>query len=157
MDAPAAAALPRLGERFPTIVLRGPGNHEVRVPEDFAGKVVVLSWYPFAFSPVCTEELSGFAKVHQEFERRGAVVVAVSCDHWYTTEAYRRSLGAPWPFLSDWDRTEAHRLGIFHEGKRRPDRHIYLLDRQGVLRWHRHYPQGCPTLADFQAPLDDLA
>lgn len=148
---------PQVGERFPTLTFLTVRNQPVRVPDDFPGQTVVLSWYPFAFSPVCTEEFTGFTKLQQEFAHLNATVVAVSCDHWYTTEAYKRSLGAPWPFVSDWDRTEARRLGIFHEEKRRPDRHVYVIDKDGVLRWHRFYERGCPALEDFAPVLKELA
>ena len=149
---------PKVGERFPTLTLLDVGHKTVRVPDDFAGQTVVLSWYPFAFSPICTEEFTGFTQVDAQFRHLNATVVAVSCDHWYTTEAYRRSLGATYPFLSDWDRTEAQKLGIFHDKKRRPDRHIYILDKSGVLRWHRDYSAGgCPTLDDFRDVLQQLA
>lgn len=148
---------PEIGKPFPSLTLLTAGNKEVRVPEDFRGTTVVLSWYPFAFSPICTDEFTGFTKVQQEFGHLGAAVVAVSCDHWYTTEAYKRSLGAPWPFLSDWERTESRKLGVFNEERRRPDRHIHIIDKQGVLRWHRLYPRDCPKLDDFLGELKKLA
>lgn len=149
---------PQVGQRFPSLSFLTVKNAAVRVPEDFRGRTVVLSWYPFAFSPVCTEELTGFAKAQQDFAHLNATVVAVSCDHWYTAEAYKRSLNASWPFVSDWERTEAKKLGIFNETKRRPDRHIYILDKKGVLRWHRDYSAGgCPVLDDFLPTLKELA
>lgn len=149
---------PQVGQPFPSITLEGPAYSKHRVPEDFRGKTVVLSWFPFAFSPTCTEELTGFAQVQRDFAALNATVVAASCDHWYSNEAYRVAVGAAYPILSDWERTEARRLGVFNEQKRRPDRHIHVIDRQGVLRWHRAYASGeCPKLADFLPVLQQLA
>lgn len=153
----ATPPAPQVGQPFPSLTFLTVKNQPVRVPEDFRGQTVVLSWYPFAFSPVCTEEFTGFTKVHQDFGYLNATVVAVSCDHWYTTEAYKRSLGAPWPFVSDWERTEARKLGVFNEERHRPDRHIFILDKAGVLRWHRFYPRECPSLDDFLPVLKELA
>jgi alkyl hydroperoxide reductase subunit AhpC len=149
---------PQVGERFPSLVLEGPKGAKVRVPEDYAGRNVVLSWFPYAFSPVCTEELTSFARIDQEFQHLNATVVAASCDHWYSNVAYQASLGARYPFLSDWYRTEARKLGIFDEPKQRSGRAIYVLDKHGVLRWAKTYPTSvCPHADEFLPTLKGLA
>lgn len=149
---------PQVGQRFPSLVLEGPKYQKVRVPEDFAGRTVVLSWFPYAFSPTCDEELAGFARVQREFTRLNATVVGASCDHWYSNEAYRARLGAEYPILSDWYRTEARKLGIFDEAKQRSGRAIYLIDRGGVLRWKKTYDLGvCPKAEEFLDELKRLA
>jgi alkyl hydroperoxide reductase subunit AhpC len=147
-----------VGQRFPSLTLQTAGYKDLRVPEDFASQAVVLSWFPYAFSPTCTEELTGFARVHGELERRGATVLAASCDHWYSNEAYRRALGATYPFASDWFRTEARKLGIFDERKQRSGRAIYVIDRAGGLRWAKVYgTDACPKVEEFLPALDELS
>jgi alkyl hydroperoxide reductase subunit AhpC len=149
---------PQLGQRFPALTLETTGSRRVTIPHDFAGTNVVLSWFPYAFSPVCDEELSTFARVHRDFERLHATVVAASCDHWYSNEAYKTSLKAPYPFVSDWYRTEARKLGIFDEPKQRSGRAIYVLDKQGMLRWMKEYPTSvCPSADEFLPTLQKLA
>lgn len=150
--------LPGLGARFPSLTLEGKGYQPLRIPEDFAGRTVVLSWFPYAFSPVCTEELTGFARVEREFQHLNATVLAASCDHWYSNEAYRVSLGASYPFGSDWFRTEARKIGVFDETRQRSKRSIHIIDRHGVLRWQRVYETGvCPTPDEFLGQLKELA
>lgn len=147
-----------LGQRFPSLALETTGGRPLRVPEDFRGRNVVLSWFPYAFSPVCTQELTDFARIHAEFAHLDATVVAASCDHWYSNEAYRASLAAPYPFGSDWHRTEARKLGIFDEAKQRSGRAIYVLDKEGVLRWMRQYEtKTCPQAEEFMGELKKLA
>lgn len=147
----------RVGQPFPSITLEGPGYSKHRIPEDYRGRTVVLSWFPWAFSPVCTDELTGFARVQREVATLDATIVAASCDHWYSNEAYRISLGAEYPVLSDWNRTESRRLGLFDEAKHRPTRHIQVIDKQGVLRWERAYPTNtCPRVEDFLGELKKL-
>lgn len=149
---------PQVGQPFPSLTLETTGGKKLRVPEDFAGTNVVLSWFPYSFSPVCTEELTSFARIETEFRYLDATVVAASCDHWYSNEAYRLSLGASYPFASDWYRTEARKLGIFDEAKQRSGRAIYVLDKQGVLRWAKKYPTStCPTADEFLPTLKQLA
>ena len=149
---------PQVGQRFPSLVLEGAKYARVRVPEDLAGRTVVLSWFPYAFSPTCNEELAGFARAQAEFGHLNATVVGASCDHWYSNEAYRAWLKAEYPILSDWFRTEARKLGIFDEAKQRSGRAIYVIDRQGVLRWSRAYGiNECPRPGDFLGELKKLA
>jgi alkyl hydroperoxide reductase subunit AhpC len=149
---------PQVGQPYPSLVLEGAKGAKVRVPEDFPGKNVVLSWFPYAFSPVCTEELTSFARIHAEFTHLNATVVAVSCDHWYSAVAYQASLGAPYPFLSDWYRTEARKVGLFDERKQRSGRAIHVFDGDGVVRWARTYPTSvCPTADEFLPTLKTLA
>ena len=149
---------PQVGHKFPSLVLEGPKYEKVRVPEDFHGKNVVLSWFPYAFSPVCDTQLAEFARIHTEFTHLDATVVAVSCDHWYSNVAYQASLKAPYPILSDWYRTEAKKLAIFDEPKQRSGRAIYVLDKEGVLRWKQTYPTSvCPKAEEFLPTLKGLA
>lgn len=152
------ARLPEVGARFPSITLETTGSKPLRVPDDLAGQTVVLSWFPYAFSPVCTDELTGFARVAEEFRHLRATVVAASCDHWYSNEAYRVSLGAGYPFGSDWYRTEARKLGVFDEARQRSKRSIHIIDKQGTLRWQKLYETGvCPKPDEFLAELKTLA
>lgn len=148
---------PQVGQRFPSIALLAQGNKEVRIPEDFQGKNLVLSWYPFAFSPVCTEEFTGFARVHTEFTHLQTEVVAASCDHWYSGEAFKSKLGAPFAFLSDWSKGAARRLGILDEAAGRSGRAIFVIDRDGALRWKKMYEtKACPKVDDFLGELKKL-
>ncbi|MCA1813620.1 MAG: peroxiredoxin family protein [Halobacteriales archaeon] len=152
------AELPKVGARFPSITLHTKGNAPVRIPEDYRGKTVVLSWYPYAFSPVCTEEFEGFTRVAREFQHLNAHVVGASCDHWYTTEAYKHSLGAPFPFLSDWSKEASRAVGVLEEKLGRPDRVIQVIDGEGVLRWQKHYEtKHCPQADEFLGELKKLA
>jgi peroxiredoxin len=151
-------AEPAVGARFPPLALETKGNATVRVPDDFRGRNVLLSWYPFAFSPVCTEEFTGFRRVHAELDHLRTTVLAVSCDHWYSAEAYKQQLGAPFPFLSDWTKENARKLGILVPEKGASRRMLYLLDGDGVLRWQRAYEwRDCPKVDDFLVELKKLA
>ena len=47
---------------------------------DLLGHTTVLVFYPFAFSPVCTDQLNLYEEVQDEFAQRGARLFGVSCD-----------------------------------------------------------------------------
>ena len=67
------------------------------------GRTTVLVFYPFAFSPVCTEQLSLYNEVLDEFEARGATLYGVSCDAVWSQKAFKESLGVDIEQLSDFE------------------------------------------------------
>jgi peroxiredoxin len=67
------------------------------------GRTTVLVFYPFAFSPVCTDQLSLYNEVLDEFEARGATLYGVSCDAIWSQRAFKESLGVAIEQLSDFE------------------------------------------------------
>ena len=70
---------------------------------DLLGRTTVLVFYPFAFSPVCTDQLQVYDEVRDELAARGAVMYGVSCDHSYSQTAFRERLGVSIEQLSDFE------------------------------------------------------
>ena len=58
------------------------------------GRTTFLVFYPFAFSPVCTDQLAVYNEVVDELGERGATLYGVSCDATYSQQAFRRSSGS---------------------------------------------------------------
>jgi peroxiredoxin (alkyl hydroperoxide reductase subunit C) len=85
---------------------------------DLEGQTTVLVFYPFAFSPVCTDQLSVYQEVLPEFEQRGATLYGVSCDATWSQKAFRERLGVAIEQLSDFEpKGEACRaFGVYHPG-----------------------------------------
>src|ERR1700755_1644635 len=71
--------------------------------DDLLGQTTVLVFYPFAFSPVCTDQLSLYNEVLDDFKERGATLYGVSCDATYSQTAFRRELGIEIEQLSDFE------------------------------------------------------
>jgi len=70
---------------------------------DLKGHTTVLVFYPFAFSPVCTDQFQVYEEVIDEFQARGARLFGVSTDASYSQKAFRESLGVTIPQLSDFE------------------------------------------------------
>jgi peroxiredoxin (alkyl hydroperoxide reductase subunit C) len=85
---------------------------------DLEGRTTVLVFYPFAFSPVCTDQLSVYQEVLPEFERQGATLYGVSCDATWSQKAFREQLGVSIEQLSDFEpKGEVCRaFGVYHPG-----------------------------------------
>ncbi|TMK42571.1 MAG: redoxin domain-containing protein [Actinobacteria bacterium] len=85
---------------------------------DLEGQTTVLVFYPFAFSPVCTDQLSVYQEVLDELESRGAKVYGVSCDSTWAQKAFREKLGVTIPQLSDFEPKgkACEAFGVLHPG-----------------------------------------
>ncbi len=85
---------------------------------DLEGRTTVLVFYPFAFSPVCTDQLSVYQEVLPEFEQQGATLYGVSCDATWSQKAFREQLGVAIEQLSDFEPKGAacRAFGVYHPG-----------------------------------------
>src|SRR5437588_8763111 len=85
---------------------------------DLDGTTTVLVFYPFAFSPVCTDQLSLYNEVLDELAARGATLYGVSCDASYSQKAFREQLGVTIEQLSDFEPKgeTCQAFGVYHSG-----------------------------------------
>ena len=60
---------------------------------DLEGGITVLCFYPFAFSPICTDQLSVYQEVLDDLAERGVTLYGVSCDASRSPEAFRSPIG----------------------------------------------------------------
>ena len=100
----------------------------------------VLVFYPFAFSPVCTDQLQVYDEVRDELAAQGATLYGVSCDHTYSQKAFRERLGVQIEQLSDWEpKGEASRaFGAWFAPRGCSARALVIVGPDGVVRWsHR--------------------
>lgn len=108
---------------------------------DLLGQTSVLVFYPFAFSPVCTDQLNLYDEVLEDFKAHGATLYGVSCDATYSQKAFRERLGVSIEQLSDFEpKGETCRaFGVYHEGGF-PQRALVIVDPDGVVKWSYEAP-----------------
>ena len=128
------------GAPVPEFVLRREDGKKVR-RDDLRGQTSVLVFYPNAFSPVCTDQLSVYQEVLGELEARGAKLYGVSCDSTWTQKAFRESLGLTIEQLSDFEPKGAasRAFGVYHEAGF-PERAIVIIDPDGIVQWSHVAP-----------------
>jgi peroxiredoxin (alkyl hydroperoxide reductase subunit C) len=104
--------------------------------ERLMGQITVLVFYPFAFSPVCTDQLSIYQEVLEDFQQRGATLFGVSCDAVWSQQAWREKLGVTIEQLSDFEpKGEVCRaFGVLHPGGF-PERALVMTGPDGVVLW----------------------
>ncbi|MFP3712698.1 peroxiredoxin [Puerhibacterium sp. TATVAM-FAB25] len=150
------AAVPGAGDAAPDFTL--PDTHGTPVHlGDLRGEAVLLVFYPFAFSRVCTGELSELRDNVEDFEGAGVRLLAVSTDPVFTLKAWQQQEGFGFDLLSDfWPHGEAARAyGVFDETTGHALRGTFLLDADGVVRWSILSPRG--KARDLQAYREAVA
>jgi peroxiredoxin (alkyl hydroperoxide reductase subunit C) len=105
--------------------------------DDLQGQTTVLVFYPFAFSPVCTDQLQIYDEVRDEFAKRGAKLYGVSTDATWSQTAFREKLGVSMPQLSDFEPKGAtsRKLGAYFEPAGMTNRAIVIFGPDGAVRW----------------------
>ena len=108
---------------------------------DLDGRTTFLVFYPFAFSPVCTDQLSLYDELHEEFAARGVTLYGVSCDHSYSQRAFKDQLGVDIEQLSDFEPKGAtcRAFGVLHPGGF-PQRALVLTGPDAIVRWSYEAP-----------------
>jgi peroxiredoxin (alkyl hydroperoxide reductase subunit C) len=123
------------GERLPTFSLVRE-NGEPLSQDDLRGQRTLLVFYPYAFSEVCTDQLSLYDDLRDEFAAHSLVLYGVSCDASYSQRAFRQHLGVSIEQLSDFEPKGAacRALGVYHPSGC-ADRALVLIGPEGVVEW----------------------
>ena len=108
---------------------------------DLLGHTTLLVFYPFAFSPVCTDQLNLYQEVLDEFEQREVRLFGVSCDSLYSQKAFTEHLGVTIPQLSDWEPKGAtcRAFDVYHPAGF-PQRALVLTDPDANIAWRHQEP-----------------
>jgi peroxiredoxin len=116
------------------------------------GTPVVLVFYPMDWEPVSHDQLVLYQKFADEITRLGARLLGISVDSVYCHAAFAREAQLRFPLLADFQpRGQVARIyGVYREGQGMSARALFVLDREGRIRYCRAY-------ADFLNPgVDNL-
>ena len=119
--------MPQPGETAPGFTLPRDGGDEVSL-SDFAGKTVVLYFYPKDSTPGCTTEALDFTALAQDFADANAVVLGVSKDSVKKHDNFVAKQGLQVALLSDQDSDTCERYGVWAEKK------MYGKSFMGIVR-----------------------
>ena len=102
------------GKAAPAFTLADADGKKVSL-KDFAGKHVILYFYPKDDTPGCTKEACGFRDGWKDLQKLGAVVLGVSADDAVSHQKFRTKYKLPFPLLSDSDRKVMEKYGAYGE------------------------------------------
>lgn len=143
----------QVGEQAPDFALHDQHGAEFRLSSVRGKKAVLLVFYPFAFSGICTGELTGFRDRLGDFETADTTLVALSCDPIYTQRAFADRDGIFFPLLADyWPHGEVtSAYGVLDEQQGCPTRSSFVIDKSGLVSWSAHNEMGEARDLDSQA------
>ena len=119
---------------------------------------VLLAFFPGAFTPPCSNEMSALEEHADDFEDAGASVYGVSADSPFSLNAFREEYDLSFPLVSDMSREtiqsydleiDIEDLGLYAVANRA----VYVLDDDGVVSyaWEADSPENEP---DYEELLD---
>lgn len=155
-DIPGLNPLP-VGSQAPDFSLRDQNNEIVSL-KDFRGdKAVLLVFYPWAFTGICTNELGVIRDRIAEFSNDTVQVLTVSVDAAYSHKVFAQRDSLDFPLLADfWPHGEvASAYGVFNSDAGAANRGTFLIDREGIIRFSEVNEIGMGR--DPQAWLDAIA
>jgi len=126
-----------VGDKAPDFTIKDQHKQEVTL-SDFRGqKNVVLLFYPFAFTGVCTGELCAIRDEQADFDNDDVVTLGVSTDTVHALRIFAEQEKLDYPLLSDhWPHGEvAKAYGVFDEKLGAAVRGTFIIDKEGIVRW----------------------
>lgn len=127
----------QVGDKAPDFELKDNHGRTVKLSDFRGGKNVVLLFYPFAFTGVCTGELCELRDNLPAFVNDDTQLLALSNDSVHTLRVFAEQEGLEYPLLSDfWPHGNTSRAyGVFAEDKGCAVRGTFIIDKEGVVRW----------------------
>ncbi len=156
-DDTTTGALPP-GTAAPQFTLNSTPDQKVSL-SDFEGRPVILAFYPADWSPVCGDQLALYNEILEEFNRHDAQLLGISVDGAWCHAAYARDRKLHFPLLSDFEPKGqvARDYGVYRKNDGVCERALFVIDRDGIIRWSYVSPLGVNPGADgILKALEDL-
>lgn len=146
-------SMPRIGDSAPAFeAVTTQGN--IKFPEDYAGKWVILFSHPADFTPVCTSEFMTFASMEEQFRSVNTELVGLSVDGLYSHIAWLRTIEekitykgmsnvkVQFPLIEDITMEVAQKYGMIQPGESNTKavRAVFFIDPKGTIRTILYYP-----------------
>ena len=124
------------GSAVPEFVLKTADGGEF-TQDDLASKTTVLVFYPFAFSPVCTDQLQIYEEALDDLAAAGATIYGVSTDATWSQTAFKEKLGISIEQLSDFEPKgeTARKFGAYFEPGGMTNRALVIVGPDKTVLW----------------------
>jgi peroxiredoxin len=124
------------GSPAPSFSLKVTPDQKLSLSE-FAGRRVILAFYPADWSPVCGDQMTLYNHVLSEFRNRGAELVGLSVDGAWCHQAFARDRNLHFPLLSDFEPKGAvsRAYGAYQEDVGESARALFIVDESGAIAW----------------------
>lgn len=129
----------KTGDKAPSFTLRNSETNEVSL-SDYAGKNVIILFFPLAFTGVCTTELCTMRDNMSMYQDLDAQIVAISVDSPFTLAKFKEEQTLNFPLLSDFNKEVSRAYGSLYEDfvldmKGVSKRAAFVVDSNGIIRY----------------------
>ncbi len=148
-----------IGQQAPDFTLQNQHGESVSINQFADVKNVVVVFYPFAFSRVCTGELCELRDRIADVSDETTELLAISCDHMFSLRAFADRDGYDFSLLSDfWPHgAVSSAYGVFSSDFGYSRRATVIVDRGGVVRWRvQNEMPDARSVEDYRKVLDGL-
>jgi peroxiredoxin len=128
-----------IGDTAPSFVLKDSAMQDVDLTS-FSGKNVVLLFFPFAFTGVCTTELCQMRDDMAKFNNMNAEILAISVDSPFTLAKFKEENKLEFPLLSDFNKEVSKAYHALYEEfvagmKGVSKRAAFVVDKTGTIKY----------------------
>jgi len=104
---------------------------------EFAGRRVILAFYPADWSPVCGDQMSLYNQILPEFRRHGAELLGISVDGAWCHQAFAHDRKLHFALLSDFEPkgAVAKLYGAYRQQDGFCERALFVVDESGTIAW----------------------
>lgn len=140
MTAPAttspAPAILAAGTVAPDFALNATPDQVLRLSE-LRGRPVILVFYPADWSPVCGDQVALYNEMLSEFREYDAAILGISVDGVWCHAAFAGDRNLHFPLLADFEPkgAVARQYGAYRDEEGTSERALFVLDREGIIRW----------------------
>ncbi len=151
------------GNQAPKFELPEKPKEMVNVGDLIGKEKIVLLFFPFAFSPVCTEEMCHFRDTWAQWESLDARVFAISVDSPFVANRFKEDQQIPFPVLSDFNKEVCSQYGGLHDDliglKGVAKRSAFVIAQDGTIayKWVTEDPRVQVPFDEVKAALDSVA
>lgn len=128
----------QIGDKAPEVLGRDENGKELRL-SDFAGRKLVLYFYPKDSTPGCTSQACSLRDNYEQLLQRGFAVVGVSVQDERSHQKFKEKFQLPFPLIADTDHKLVETFGVWQEKKMAGRTYMgtvrttFVIDEQGVV------------------------
>lgn len=152
-----------IGQQAPSFNLFDSDKNNVN-SKSFAGQPVIILFFPFSFSSVCTAELCSMRDNLEIYNKANAIVLGISVDSLYTLHQFKKDQQINFTLLSDFNKTVSRDFGVLYdifpafEMQGVSKRAAFIIDKNGLIQYAEvcASPGDLPDFAAIQSKLETL-
>jgi peroxiredoxin len=143
-----------VGDQAPDFTARATDDREISLSDYKGTRNVMLAFFPFVFSPVCSEQVPAYSENAAKFKELNTEVLAVSVDSPWAQGAWAQQYGINVPVLSDFNKKIAADYGVMHD-MGMSQRAIVLIDKEGKVAY-THIQENIREIPSLDGILSEL-